>query len=405
MILNNYISSRVGINDSTSRESLRVLVVSVSAFAYSFCGVFSSLPGLGLYINYAGIVVGFVFVSIYLLINFNAVRLQRADITFYVLLICGFLYTLTTSQDLLDILGNFIRVSFLLFAVIFWRVSTFDIKKLIDQLYDAFFRVSIIITLLILIIRCMNIPISGAIHLPVILFLFPFALYKRRYAHLLLIIAMSIISAKQALLFAIVAQFIFYISRNYLLKTAVLLYLFTLILFFFPLDQYLIFLDSLGGTFSRLSDFLMQYFSGVTDTDILNKLSSNRYLEYQSVFQDWSDYGIPFLGRGLGATVSVQLGWLGYSVSRSTLHNSFLVVFQTSGLIGIVFLLYYIFLPVWRTRKYLNELFVVLIGILVYSFFSNTLFQAPSIVFTLALAKNLSELHNSKNKKTKQHQE
>lgn len=373
-------------------DRTRVWFVAGAALSYSLLGVLSHTPGIGAIANYSGIVAGISFTIAYVLLNLKNVRLRLAELVYFLALSLAVPFALLQSQSALDVVGNFIRASFLIAAVLFWRERNIEIERLIPQLYSAFWRVAVIVTLFTIAMRVAQVPIGKANHVPVLIFLFAVALSRWRIMQVIVLLAMVIVSGKDTAYLAILAIAATFVLMRGKLTFGILLFLIFIVFALSPANPVILSLNALGGNFARVSEFLLLVTTYQFDEDLLNLILSNRYLEYVSVFQDWADNGIPFLGRGLGATVLVELGWANEFVERSTLHNSFLVIFHTTGFFGLSFVFYYVFIPAWRLRKIQPEVVLAVVGCVVYALFSNTLLQAPSLVFTFALAKRLSEI-------------
>lgn len=372
-------------------NNTRVWFVAGAAFSYSLFGVVSRAPGVGTIANYSAIVVGIVFALVFVFLNHQNTRLRLAELVFFFALVVAAPHALLLSQDPIDVIGNFIRASFLLVAVIFWRGCYIDSQQLIPKLYSAFWKVAVVATFFSVVAREAGISLRGADHVPVLVFLFAIAFFNRRIGPLLAIIAMAVVTGKNANFPAMLCIVIAHGLFNRRMTFGFLLLLVLLVFAFSPVIPLIFGLQTFGGNLAPLGEFIALLKTGSIDDRTLAIITSNRSNEYLSVFQDWADHGIPFFGRGLGATVLVDLGWSSEVVERSTLHNSFLVVFQTTGIFGLFFVAYYVFTPTWRLRKVEPEIVLTVVGYVVYAFFSNTLLQAPSLVFCLALAKRLSE--------------
>lgn len=386
------VTNQTSVSTTMESDHTRVWFVAGAALSFSILGALSRAPGIGAIANYSGIVAGICFALFYVLLNIKNARVRLAELACFSALVLAVPVALLQAQGPFDVAGNFIRAFFLILAVIFWRVRDIDTEQLIPQLNRAFWKVAVITTIFIIAMRAGGVRLSGDHHVPALIFLFAVALSRGRALPIVVVLMMAVVSGKEATYLAILGIVVAFAILSGWWKSGTLLFVIFLIFALSPANPVILGLIALGGNFTRLAEFLSLLALGQFDDDLLTLISSNRYLEYQSVFQNWADNGIPFFGRGLGATVLVELGWANEFVERSTLHNSFMVIFHTTGLIGLTFVAHYVFVPLWRLRKSAPEIVLLMVGYIIYAFFSNTLLQAPSLVFSLALAKRLSEI-------------
>ncbi|WP_417250204.1 hypothetical protein [Celeribacter sp.] len=374
-----------------SVDRLRAWWVAAASFGYAFFEVLSRDPHIGTFANYAGILSGFVFAISYVIAHPQMVRVRRTELMVLAFLLLALPMALGQAQNPLDIAGNLMRALFLLLAVVFWRTHSIDLAQVIHHLYRALWVVVVAVVAFIILARASGMTMPAAHHVPAIIFLFSIALFKGRRLPVFALLVMAIITGKEATYLALLSVTGAYLLLRQRLIIGLLVLALVGVFAVAPVNPIIYGLNALGGNFARLADFLTSLTTGHFDDELLTQITSNRYLEYLSVFQDWRDQGVPYFGRGLGATVLVEVGWANEWIERSTLHNSFLVIFHTTGVFGAAFAMHYVISPLWRIRKQAPEITLVCVGCVVYALFSNTMLQAPTLVFSLALAKRISE--------------
>jgi hypothetical protein len=280
----------------------------------------------------------------------------------------------------------------LILAVIFWRAHDIRFGTIVNDFYKAFWLVAIFLVFFVIFARLTGFSPKTAVHVPVCIFLYVVALCRCRAWHIPIILIMVYIFNKESTYVSLaIVTALYFLKQN---KFAISIICFGTFLLFAlaPVNPVIYALQALGGNYEKLAVILDLALNGAFDETIVNDILSNRYVEYTSVFRQWERDGIPFFGYGLGAVFEVKLPHMGGVIlERSTIHNSYIVIFHATGWFGILYLIHYIFIPLSRLRRQNPEIFLIAIGYLSYALFSNSLLQEPSIVFVLALLHKISE--------------
>ena len=361
----------------------------MSAFLASALDVLANSPSVPLLVNYFGIYIGIVPAAFFLATHLRHIEIRAIDLLVLAVLTALVPVAFQLSQLPLNIFGNYLRFLYPIIAVWFWSASRVPADELVAALYPALWKATLAAVVLYIAFTATGVANRPAQHFPELLFLFAVTLRERRYLHLFAIVVLSVISAKESLYVALVAM----IAANAFLRrqwaAVFVLTAFVLVIQIWNFNPIFYVLYELGGNFARAADVMTDaLYYGVNERE-LDAVVSNRVSEYISIWQDWMDHGVPWLGRGLGGTVMVTLGYAGIAVERSTLHNSFLVAFHTLGLGGAYFLWRYYLSTAVRIANVSPTLFVAQVGILAYALFSNTLMTKPAMVLIAAASWHL----------------
>jgi len=376
-------------------ETSVALYVAFTVLISSLLDISARLPQVPDITKYFALYFGIAAILLFMLPYLNRIKFRGLELAIIAILTVLVPFSLLQNQNMGDVVGNYLRYLFPILAIWFWSIGSLNSDRLIKALYSSLWVVAIILVGFYYGLKVTGLIRPSPQHFTVLIFLFAVAIKNNYYKHLIILIGMALISGKEAIYLAILLMFIMNIFFNgrFLLVIPLLIALIAQVflggnIFLWGLEQ----LNNMGGNASRLSDLLMN--SNLTNFDerTLNSITSNRYQEYKSIWLDWSENGIPFLGRGLGSTVLVYMGFSGEFIERSTLHNSFIVVFQTLGIAGLIYIWIYFISSIFRLVKISKTLLLAQIGILCYALFSNTLLTSPTMVLISAVSWQL--VHN-----------
>jgi len=367
-------------------ESAIGALLFITTVVFSGLGTLAKLPYINNSVAYVAIFFGILPTTLVCIFFAKQLKIKKIDLAFFVVLIFYTTLSIMYNNNIIDVIADFYRFLFLFICLVLFNSIEANYDILLYNIYKYLLYSVIVVVSLYILLYILHLPVK-TVHFILILPLLSYFCYKDRWISVFILCVVAAFFSKGALFLGYAAIIFTSILINKNLKTKIYMMIITLFLFFclfiFSASNWTIFVHFLGSSDLPLVELSRQLLTGNLNESLLNTVSSNRWSEYQSIFNDWSENGVPYTGRGLGSVVNVQLAWSGEVVERSTIHNSYLALFHKLGLISIIFIYLYFLAP---TIRYWNDGFFgpLAVGILIYCFFSFSIVQAPTVILIFA---------------------
>lgn len=339
------------------------------------------LPGLNQFSMYFAITVSFAF-SLLLFLHINQ-YIKIHKYIFCMTLIIAIIVAIYRQNDIASIAGDFLRLCTLLFILLSLKTKPkFDYEEFLNlSLRYIICITTIIIFLKYMLVFNFNLRNVG-IELPCIALGMGISLSLRNWYKFSFLVILGILSGKEASLIACAGLLCFLMIYRFASLRNILM---TTVSFFFLyyISPYVLEYIDVNGSKKLRSIVALIYalFDLKIDDGLLNLVTSNRWSEYRSVFDYWSNNGYPVLGYGIGAEVPIYIDHRNVYETRSTLHNSFLALYHKFGVFGL-------FLSIYLFRKTAAniKLFLPMLGVFIYCSFNYSLLQDAGIFCFFAVA-------------------